>query len=140
MMAATLTIYGATAETKENIMPESIEVDELTGKTYINLQPVTDEPGWRPLDTETHTTFTPMHQIAMPECPKFLLHLDGIDHSCTDTFQPQQLSFPTGTQEQLLPSGSKRAREEGAASSAAPRGMNLMELLQRLSFCSSTNN
>ena len=62
-MAATLTIFSATAETKENIMPESIEVDDLTGKTYINLQPVTVEPGWRPLDTVSHppTTFTPIH-------------------------------------------------------------------------------
>ena len=116
-------------------MPESIEVDDLTGKTYINLQPVTDEPGWRPLDTVSHlpTTFTPMHQIAMPECPKFLFHLDGIDHSCTDTFQSQQLSFPNSTQEQLLPSGSKRARDEGAASPATPK-MHLMELLQRMSL------
>ena len=134
-MATTVTIFGAAAETKETIMPESIEVDDLTGKTYINLQPVTDEPGWRPLDTMSHlpTTFTPMHQIPMPECPKFLFHIDGIDHSCADTLRSQQHSFPN-TQEQLLPSGSKRARDEGAASSAASRGMHLMELLQRMSL------
>ena len=130
-MAATVTIFGTTAETKETIMPESIEVDDLTGKTYVNLQPVTNEPGWRPLDTISHlpTTFTPMHQIAMPECPKFLFHIDGIDHTCADTFQSQQLSFPNNTQKQLLPTCTNRARDEGAASSAAPRGMNLMELL-----------
>ena len=132
-MAATVTIFGTTAETKE-IMPESIEVDDLTGKTYVNLQPVTNEPGWRPLDTVSHlpTTFTPMHQITMPECPKFLFHIDGIEHSCADTLQSQQRSFPN-TQEQLLPSGSKRARDEGVASSATPK-MHLMDLLQRMSL------
>ena len=128
---ATVTIFGTTAETKE-IIPESIETDELTGKTYLNLQPITNEPGWRPLDTASHlpTTFTPMHQT-MPECPKFLFHIDGIEHSCADTLQAQQRSLHT--QDQLLPSGSKRARDEGVASSAAPKP-HLVDLLQHMSL------
>ena len=128
---ATVTIFGTTTETKE-IVPESIETDELTGKTYLNLQPITNEPGWRPLDTVSHlpTTFTPMHQT-MPECPKFLFHIDGIEHSCADTLQAQQRSLHT--QDQLLPSGSKRARDEGVASSAAPK-THLVDLLQHMSL------
>ena len=127
---ATVTIFGATTETKE-IVPESIETDELTGKTYLNLQPITNEPGWRPLDTASHlpTTFTPMHQT-MPDCPKFLFHIDGIEHSCADTLARQRSLH---TQDQLLPSGSKRARDEGVASSAAPKP-HLVDLLQHMSL------
>ena len=67
-MAVALTIFGKTTKIIDNIKPDSIEMDEQSGKTYINLQPVTSDSGWRPLEPETltATTFTLMQQIAVP--------------------------------------------------------------------------
>ena len=67
-----LTIFQeSNSEVVEDIKPENIELDEQSGKTYINLQPVTNDPGWMTYQPEPQlpTTFIPQHDITPLEHP-----------------------------------------------------------------------
>ena len=103
----TLTIFGSQTDTViRDIKPDNIDFDAITGNACINLQPVTNEPGWKKYkpDLQMPTSFTPQHNTIQLQ-PNWLERLDFSwgPHNFAGP-NPGQLEPPNP----LLPSGSKR--------------------------------
>ena len=104
----TLTIFGSqTDKVIQGIKPDNVELDAITGNTYINLQPVTNEPGWKRYkpDLQMPATFTPQHNTTQLQ-PHWVERMDF-------SWGPPSFVGPNpGHTEQpndpFLPSGSKR--------------------------------
>ena len=104
----TLTIFGTENDKViHNIKPDNVELDAITGNTYINLRPVTNEPGWKKHmpDPQMPVAFTPQHNTTQLQ-PHWVERMDfsgGL---------PSFVGPNTGLKEQshdpFLPSGSKR--------------------------------
>ena len=112
----TLTVFGSQSDTVvRDIKADNIDYDAITGNTYINLQPITNEPGWRMYQPHQQmpTTFTPQHNTAQPQ----LTWPDHLDfHWGPHTFA----GLSSGRMEPpLLPTGCKRTNA-GAASKNLP--------------------
>ena len=108
----TLTIFGTENDrTIDNIKPDNIELDEITGNTYINLRPVTNEPGWMTYqpDVQMPTAFVPQHGATQLQ-PHWVENMDftgGFSSSSGLNDGLKELS-----DDPFLPSGSKRPAPE----------------------------
>ena len=112
----TLTIFGSQSDTViRDIKADNIDYDAITGNTYINLQPVTNEPGWKMYQPHQQmpTSFTPQHNTIQlqPNWP------DRVNFS----WGPHNFAGPNPGQLEppLLPTGCKRTIM-GAAGKSLP--------------------
>ena len=112
----TLTIFGSQSDTIiRDIKAENIDYDAITGNAYINLQPITKEPGWGTYQPHQQmpTTFMPQHDTIQPQLT-WPNHLDF-------HWGPHAFAGPSSgrIEPPLLPTGCKRTIA-GAASKNLP--------------------
>ena len=108
----TLTIFGSQSDTViRDIKADNIDYDAITGNAYINLQPITKEPGWRTYQPHQQmpTAFTPQHDTIQPQ----LTRPDRLD--CH--WGPHAFAGPSSGRMEppLVPTGCKRTIGEAAS-------------------------